>query len=250
VATERRPYHLVADSVLHEPWTNDQFAFLGRLQAHLHERWRTDRLTAKQASLTVVTAGALQQIAGTKSLRTARRLAIEIQSIVSLRVIEIGSSPTKFSIEWPKFADFQRLDPQTGAQSGHKQAPPNHRPSSSIPKEDQTPKTVAPDGAVAWLRVLSKEPGSEVEKRAFLDSELVRIEAEAFADLPLDRAKDKRALHALVHSKILGWYRQRTGRGVPSRAPSGPQKLPHVGPLRLTAEDYKTREVPIVHVTR
>jgi hypothetical protein len=224
VATERRPYHRTADSIGDEHWTNDELACITRFSAHLHSRWRTDRIMdPEEACRAVLGPAELMRVTGKLTPSSARALAERCAELVSWSLEARGKLT---SIHWPKWAEFQGLAPETGAPSGRKQSPSASSVQRPSPEEEEERER----GALSRsLNQLAKEPGSEAEKRAFLEAELPRIEAEAFAALPADRAGDKRALNAKIRSMILGWYRQRR------RNPDGPNRPGPSNGRRLTA---------------
>lgn len=223
MATERRPYHRVADSTWNETWNNDVFAFIGRLQGAMHERWRTHRLTAAEARTIRLGATDLCKVAGKRRLDIALKSARSAAEVVTISVRSLGEVT---EITWAKWAEFQGLESQHGGKRVSTSSPSASSVQRPSPEEEEER---APSALARALNLLAREPGSEAEKRAFLEAELPRIEAEAFAALPADRAGDKRALNAKIRSMILGWYRQRR------RSPDGPNRPTASNGRRLTA---------------
>lgn len=228
MATERRPYHRAADSLLHEPWTNDQLAFVCRLSALMHERWRTSRLTFEQASTVLLGPTDLMKVAGKLQPSAARALAERVAALVSCSIEARGAL---FEIKWPKWAEFQGLVPQNGESSGRERSPSASSVPRPRPGSPEEPSARERNGARSlWLNVLAKERGSEHAKAAFLEAELERIEAEAEALHP----RDRKARNAKMRSLIIGWWRQRlrnpdgprprNGHHAPT-APANPQRL-------------------------
>ena len=127
MATPRKHYFRVADSVLRESWTNDDLATLVRLMAYLNQRWARDGLTSSQACRATLSAQDLMAVTGSQRLLTARsRLSIAVAS-VSVRTSIRGAYT---DIHWPKYAEFQGLPSEVGAKSGKTQgnSVPESRP--------------------------------------------------------------------------------------------------------------------------
>jgi len=158
VATERRPYHLTADAVWHEPWDNDVYAFLGRLSAMMHERWRTSRLTAEEASTVLIGATDLQKIAGKRRLDVALTSARRAADVVTMFVERRGDVT---EIRWPKWADFQRL---ASGHGGKRESTSSPSASSVQRPEVQTPKPPRETDAGGHRETRSSEPPDSPRK--------------------------------------------------------------------------------------
>ena len=224
MATERRPYHRTADSIGDEHWSNDELACICRFSAHLHSRWRTDRIMDPVAASRATLGPAdLMRVSGKLQPSAARALVERCAKLVSWSLSTRGAL---VEISWPKWPEFQGLESQHGGKRTSTSSPS----ASSVQRPSPEAEEERERNALARsLNLLAREPGSEAEKRAFLEAELSRIEAEAFAALPADRAGDKRALNAKIRSMILGWYRQRR------RNPDGPIRSGPSNGRRLTA---------------
>lgn len=183
MATDRRPYHRTADSVGDEHWTNDEYACIGRFSAHLHSRWRTERIMDPGDACTAVLGVAdLMRVTGKLTPSSARALAERCAKLVSWSVQAQGKLT---SITWPKWAEFQGLVPETGGNSGRKRSPSASRvprPASSVPKkEEELPSGDA--GASPLLNLLAKLEGDRAEKIAFLADTGPQIEVDAASGL-------------------------------------------------------------------
>lgn len=115
MATPRKHYFRVADSVLREPWTDSQLATLVRLMAYLNQRWARDGLTSAQACRATLSPQDLMSITRSKRLDSARlrlRYAADNVSITTRYRDEYTD------VQWPKYAEFQGLPSEVGAESG------------------------------------------------------------------------------------------------------------------------------------
>ncbi|MGH7292780.1 MAG: hypothetical protein ACREJT_16290, partial [Myxococcota bacterium] len=138
---DRRPYFYVADSIANEPWTNDQLALVIRLQAKMHERWRTDRLSEEQASTIVLSTGELQHLAGVRSGRWARARLQYLPLLVTCKIVVLGEY---HQIEWPKFAEFQWGQRRSAGDPLAKRRPPKQKQKQKQNTEEETPLPPSP----------------------------------------------------------------------------------------------------------
>src|SRR3990167_5752087 len=181
MATERRPYHRVADSTWSETGSNDVFAFLGRLQGAMHERWRTNRLSAIDACTIRLGATDLCKVAGKRRLDIALKSARSAAEVVTISVRSLGEVT---EINWPKWSGFQGLE----SQHGGKRAPssPLPRPASSVQRPEEEEELPSVDAEAAsppkdspLLNLLSRLPGDRAEKAAWLADTGPQIEVDA-----------------------------------------------------------------------
>jgi len=112
-------------------------------------------------------------------------------------------------VEVRNFQQKQGYDSATRGAHSAPSAPSEDRGQRTEDREragtQECPQTRPSNG---WMNVLGREPGTDAEKVAFLDTEMCRIEDEVLASLPPDR-RDKKAVGAKTRSMILAWYRQR-----------------------------------------
>jgi hypothetical protein len=216
MATERRPYAQLLDSFWHQPWPPRAKLAVANLTSYLHERWRTDRLTAK--SMFPIKIGWRQ--AGIIFGGNSRAATLQgVQQVDSCITWTWRATSDHLECSWPKWLGEHGIAPASNPDI----APPHPSPSSLDPQAEKTPSTVSatepaldPIGAPErWLNLLGKEPGGPEEKLEFLRLELPRMEAEALAAQPKDR-RDPEAINAKVRSMVVSWWRQRIGRGPPS----------------------------------
>ena len=207
MATPRKHWFRVADSVRDEPWSNDVAATFLRLSAHLNTRWARDGKRGSEAGSVVLPPAVLMALTGSGSLVRARRILDELAVHVSLTVHRQGANTV---CEWPKFSIFQRYESEPGAEHetdaplnlpspqdaparrktqedvGAETAPPPASPTTTVPQaaaevepERRTRRargTGAPDdltpeeksALLAWVR--AKEPDAEPEIRALVDA--------------------------------------------------------------------------------
>lgn len=154
MATPRKHWFRVADSVAHEPWSNDVCATFVRLLAHLNTRWAREGRTAEEACHVVLSRGTAMQLTGSGSLARARSILRELATHVTLVIDEQGANT---SVRWPKFAEFQRLESEHGAAlKVHRfpalpspQSAPAPAPARLKTTDPQPPRTVAAAPAIA-----------------------------------------------------------------------------------------------------
>lgn len=125
MATARRHWFRVADSVAREDWSNDVAATFLRLGGMLNTRWARDGLDPAEACEIVLRPADLMACTGSQSLARARRIVNELAAHLSITVDEQGANTR---LAWPKWAEFQKLDaPKTSAkrpESAPKMPPP------------------------------------------------------------------------------------------------------------------------------
>lgn len=206
MATPRKSWFRVADSILREPWPRDAKLTLVLLCAWLNQRWARDGLSAEEATRAVLTRAALHDITGRSQLAHGVSALRVLGQCVTISISVRGEL---VEIHFPKFAEFQRLASESRENPGKKLPPPPPPPPTPT---DEERKTDAEPSRSPWLNLLAKERGSVADKAAFLERELPVIEAEAEAAHP----RDRKAQGAKMRSLILRFWRQRL------RNPAGP----------------------------
>lgn len=111
MATPRKNWFKVADSVAFEDWPNDVAATFLRLGAYLNTRWARDGRLAVDRGRTTISSAVLQQLTGSGSLARARRVLRSLATHVTLVIDEQGTSTV---VEWPKYAEFQGSESGSG----------------------------------------------------------------------------------------------------------------------------------------
>lgn len=170
MATARRHWFRVADSVAREAWSNDVAATFLRLCGMLNTRWARDGLDAVEACSIVLRPADLMACTGSQSLARARRIVNELAAHISLTVDEQGANTR---LEWPKWSEFQKIDSPKFASNRPKKArklPPPPPPPQDAParrEEEAAPPPAAP-GAGSLARVSKasrKKPETPVPDR-------------------------------------------------------------------------------------
>jgi len=207
VATPRKRWFKVADSILREDWDDATLATAVRLMAWLNQRWRRDAIDHDQAGSAVI--GAADAMAITRKMRPL----VALKSLASLPLAAGWSSasasldddkrPTRVTLTWPKYADFQS---DVARPSG------NRRPTVSLSDSDSDSGTVQEKkkpmptevGGASRSKQRSAtkaERSSPTEKSPtavslFMDA----YRARKGVTYPLDKRKDPRLLNAVYDS--------------------------------------------------
>lgn len=111
MASDRRAYFLMADSILHEGWDDTTIADLARLSAYLNTKWARERRSAEDAGTAWLSPQDCMLVTGTASPARARRRlsALPARARVSLSAREeMRGRALGVYLEWPKFVDFQQ----------------------------------------------------------------------------------------------------------------------------------------------
>ncbi len=137
MATPRKHWFRVADSVALEPWSNDVAATFMRLLAHMNTRWAREGLSPEDACRVLIPARTLMTLTGSQDARTAQRRIQKLATTVTIRCKFIetmrGAGGKACSLEWPKYAEFQGLTARESPESS-----PRVAPSASAPARRKT----------------------------------------------------------------------------------------------------------------
>lgn len=144
MATPRKRYFRVADSVRNEPWTNDELAFAIRLMGELNTRWARNGLSEEEACSATFGPGDFMALTGCASLVRARRIARGLATHVSLILDERGAYTR---IEWRKFAEFQYSDSRSQGNSDPEISPSAAAASSAASSASRTGPPKPPEPA-------------------------------------------------------------------------------------------------------
>lgn len=192
MATPRKHWFRVADSIGDEDWDNDTLATLIRIQARLNTKWARNGLTGEEAGKITLTAGDAMAVTHRTSFARALQVLRRCTAAVSLVIHEQRAS---VKLEWPKWPEFQGLiarespesrplrktppqDARRKTQEEIVEAPP--APAAARPKRQRsvTPKTPCPDQLepeqLAGLRAWAIENG--------IDPDSLKGEWEAMRD--------------------------------------------------------------------
>ena len=105
MATPRKGWFRVQNSILNECWPHEVKATAVCLMAYLNTRWARGGLTADEGCEAVIPPAALMQITGTSRLDRARLALSYLEASVNLTVSYLGANT---SLRWPKLAETQR----------------------------------------------------------------------------------------------------------------------------------------------
>lgn len=180
MATPRKNWFKVADSVAFESWSNDVAATFMRLGAYMNTRWARDGKASSERGRVVLSLQVLQQLTGCRSLVRARRILDELATHVTLTVDRRG---TDTLVDWPKYAKFQESESEVRARVSvdDRRAKPSPSPiSKTSPNQEEKRETEAPPAPAADAaprsprRVLVDKPEnfpeeSKVRLRAWAD---------------------------------------------------------------------------------
>lgn len=107
MATPRKNWFKVPDSICFDALTNDELACLVRLQAYMNTRWARDGKNASERGKCVIDARMAMTISGKHRPDVALTSLRHLADITSMSARCEGDI---VSIDWPKYADFQAMD--------------------------------------------------------------------------------------------------------------------------------------------
>jgi hypothetical protein len=178
MATARKHWFKVGDSLLREPWPRDVKLTMVLLAAWLNQRWARDGLTRAEACRAVMSQGALAEVTG----RTHRKHALNsLRTLAKFVSLSIRVRGEFIHIHWPKFAEFQNLPSDDGAKPG-KRKPRDMPPPPTPPQtqtEEQEPSALGAH-APPWARLRNlrkRAKASEVAWERFLRDNFAAMEA-------------------------------------------------------------------------
>ena len=128
----RRAWHRTADSVFHESWTVHEVGMVTLLSAAMHERWRTEGLSAEEASTICLNRAAVCRISGKSQFKVGAKLLQSLSKVVST---SIETTPDFVRVEWPKWPEFQGLDPNVTAEGSNTAPAPAPSPAHAQKKQ-------------------------------------------------------------------------------------------------------------------
>lgn len=179
MATPRKHWSKLADSVWREPWPLEMKGLFLNLHCFLNERWARDQLEPEEAGSVALSPEMVNALTGSKHLRRGRRLLEILSNIVS---ISVQYSDEITTISWPKYPKFQgyktrESPPPTPAPRPKKQK----RSRSSQKREasaDSKQEKNANGSPTRALNLIAKLPGSRREKELWYADQAASIEAE------------------------------------------------------------------------
>lgn len=175
MATPRKHWFKVPDSIGDEDWDNDLLATLVRLQARMNTRWARNGLSADEASTILLTAGDAMTVTRRRSFARALQVLRRCSEAVTCTLLEERAS-VKFC--WPKWPDFQGMAsrelPESRPRASRESPPPQDAPARRKTQDAEEPPVVPQGGPEPALkargRVLSEPPDalSEAELGALV----------------------------------------------------------------------------------
>lgn len=217
MATPRKHWFRVADSILREGWTDRSLATFVRLLAHLNQRWARDGLEPGEACNLWLSPQDCMSIAGLSTPRrgrdAVRRLPAECQ-LTAMRVTdERRGVASGVRLIWPKYAEFQGLT-----------APklPESRPRASLSAPAPAPAPARREEPRAVARRSRAPDALEPEQQEALKAWCSSKHPDHLATLPalveacLDHHRAKGTTHADWVATCRTWVRRQQDF-VPSR---------------------------------
>lgn len=205
MATPRKHWFRVADSILREGWDDSTLATMVRLMATMNQRWARDGLSAEEAS--VINLRAVDLLPLTNRTRAAAARVV-LMACARAAQMTVTFDAAGCMISWPKFAIFQGYDSPKLPRDPPPPHPHPHPPPQPREKTNtscSTAAAVAPalDDPARWVSVLGAEPGEPAEKLAWVTRELPLAVAEAEAQYP----RDRKAQRGKIRSVLIRHYR-------------------------------------------
>lgn len=165
MASKRRPYAHLSDSIWREPWPTRAKLSVYNLIAYLHERWRTDRLDARTMFPLKIGWREAGLIFGGNSRAATLQGVLQVGCCITCSWV---ATDQHLEWSWPKWLQEQGLIPDERPTN----APPNPNPRTSSSEESDAP-TGARREPVKSVRKKEPEPITEEARaltRGFLDS--------------------------------------------------------------------------------
>jgi hypothetical protein len=133
MATPRKHWFKVADSVLWDGLTDAELATMVRLAAYLNTRWARDGLLPDEACNATLAPGAWAAVTGSKRIDSAEIRLSKLAAKSSLTVAKEGDN---LLVSWPKFATFQGYATRESPES-RPGASPSGSDSGTLPQEEE-----------------------------------------------------------------------------------------------------------------
>ena len=167
MATPRKHWWKVADSILRKPWSIEvRSVFLG-MGCYLNTRWARDGLGAEDACEALIGPGDLQQITGAGSLARARRMLNAFATHCGCVVNEEGVNTR---CVWPNWSEFQGLSAPESPESRPLRKTQDARRKTKEKRPRPPAAPVLPAEALTLARLLIEllrdVPGARIPPRA------------------------------------------------------------------------------------
>lgn len=235
MATPRKRYFRVADSILREPWDRDTKLTLVLLMAYLNTRWARDGVPDEEAGRALLCRADVAAITGRLRPDIALKSLRSLAEVVSMTVESRGEFTL---IDWPKFAEFQEYASRSrGSQKPNESPLQSESESESIsnPQKEEKKKTPpAPRSCVCpeWLSAQEAKSASDWAAGKGFTSEQLAYAWERVRDWSQSKQL-KRAdwLATLRNAMTDGWALKGFGQ-----SPSGEIESPAQAKARRTKE--------------
>lgn len=162
MATPRKHWFRVADSILFEGWSDAEIATMVRLSAYLNTRWARDGKDAESAGFVSLDLASARLVCGRTHRADCERALRALGARLTLSVEAIGY---RFEIKWPKWPEFQGLAPRELPASRPRVAPsgtpPPPPPPTHTPKPPEAPSAPPAPRARAGRARRAVDPGAE-----------------------------------------------------------------------------------------
>lgn len=200
MATPRKRYFRVADSILREQWDDATLATAIRLMAWLNQRWARDGIADEERGRAVIGETAAMEITRIRrphvALQRLARLPLAAGWSTARAWLDDVQRPSRVTIDWPKYAEFQDSKSEVGETSrprrGKSLPPPHPHPASAeetppaapsavvAPKAKRAPRdpSKASIGQVAcgmWVDALRQHRGLDAQVMGRTAGELKRV---------------------------------------------------------------------------
>ena len=183
MATPRKRWTIIENSLLREPWARETKLTMALLAVCMSDRWAADLLTAEQGTRALLSPGDLTSITGFTDQAKAISALKAVGKLVTLKLRQQANGFVH--VHWPKLAKTQRWPARPPAEAGADlgQDEPGDFPatspssSSSSSRTFKKEKSPAPDGAPAESESEGHEIGEQARilARGFLDSRAVPL---------------------------------------------------------------------------
>jgi len=143
MATPRKSYFRVADSILYEGWDDNQIATCIRLLAHLNTRWAREGRSSEEACGSRLDRGDVAKITGKHRADVA---LTSLQRLADVTSMSLRVDGKVIEINWPKYAIFQELrtletplnNPPVAPSAPSPSPSPSPSPDKDIPASQKT----------------------------------------------------------------------------------------------------------------
>lgn len=181
MATDRKAWLKLPDSVLREPWDDATLATMVRLMSFLNTRWARDRLSSEEAATAFLTPQDAMLVTSTTNATRARRRLRELPERSGAQTLEIVEATvgrlTGVRVSWPEFVEFQgypeRECPGSRGRAGAAPPSPQKHPKKQKQGEEKPASrpSLPPSLVQKLLKEIKKEiPDTRLDDGAFSET--------------------------------------------------------------------------------